>query len=210
MAVVPNWSVVVPVKRLPEAKTRLREAVTGVPHDELVLALAADTVVAALRSDRVVRLIVVTDDPAAAAVLGPLGATVVADTPNAGLNPALRHGAAAARLVDAETALVVIGSDRPALRHTDLSEALGAASAYDAAFVADVHGTGTALLTAQGELDPRFGPDSAAQHRAAGVVPLAGQWDSLRHDTDTPADLAAALALGVGPHTSALLAHLST
>jgi 2-phospho-L-lactate guanylyltransferase len=37
-------------------------------------------------------------------------------------------------------------------------------------------------------------------------VPLAGAWPSLRRDVDTPADLAAAVRLGVGAHTRAALA----
>ena len=44
---------------------------------------------------------------------------------------------------------------------------------------------------------------SAARHRASGAVALDGAWPSLRRDVDTPADLAAALRLGVGAHTRA-------
>jgi 2-phospho-L-lactate guanylyltransferase len=44
------WSVVVPVKRVEKAKTRLRDAVPGADHEALVLALAADTVRAVLAS----------------------------------------------------------------------------------------------------------------------------------------------------------------
>ncbi|MER6595646.1 2-phospho-L-lactate guanylyltransferase, partial [Micromonospora purpureochromogenes] len=38
------WTVVVPVKRLGAAKSRLRGALPAVSHEELALALAADTV----------------------------------------------------------------------------------------------------------------------------------------------------------------------
>ncbi|MFD0788098.1 2-phospho-L-lactate guanylyltransferase, partial [Micromonospora azadirachtae] len=36
----PRWAVVVPAKRLAAAKSRLRGALPGVPHEELALALA--------------------------------------------------------------------------------------------------------------------------------------------------------------------------
>ncbi len=76
------------------------------------------------------------------------------------------------------------------------------------AFVADAEGTGTTLLVAAPgvTLDPRFGGGSAARHAASGAAALDGEWPGLRRDVDTPADLAAALALGVGPATRAALA----
>ncbi|MGH3713306.1 MAG: 2-phospho-L-lactate guanylyltransferase, partial [Micromonosporaceae bacterium] len=58
-----QWSVVIPVKRLSQAKTRLRGALPGVPHDDLVLAIAADTVAAALACRAVAAVVVVTDEP---------------------------------------------------------------------------------------------------------------------------------------------------
>ena len=202
-----SWSVVVPAKRLAVAKTRLRPLTgpLGEGHDDLVLALLADTVGAALGSDGVDEVVVVTDDPAAADLVRGLGARTVADEPDAGLNAALEHGAAAAR----NPAVAALSSDLPALRSTELTAALDAASAVPRAFVADAHGTGTTLLTAVGvSLDPSFGPASALAHRAGGATPLTGPWPGLVHDVDTEADLRAALALGAGPRTTALTVHL--
>ena len=54
------------MKRLDVAKTRLRGALTDVDHEALVLAMALDTVAAALASPVVGRVVVVTGDPAAA------------------------------------------------------------------------------------------------------------------------------------------------
>src|SRR5947209_10589199 len=84
-----SWAAVVPVKRLPLAKTRI-----ALPADlraELALAIAADTVAACRATSAVARIVVVTDDEDAAARLAELGAVVVPDAPDAGLNPALRH-----------------------------------------------------------------------------------------------------------------------
>ena len=198
---VPSWSVVVPAKRLAVAKTRLRPltATLGQGHDELVLALLADTVGAALGSDLVAEVVVVTDDPAAGALVRGLGARTVADEPDAGLNAALEHGASAAR----QAAVAALSSDLPALRPEELTAALAAAADVARAFVADAQGTGTTLLTAVGvPLRPAFGPGSADAHRAGGATPLDGSWPGLLRDVDTEADLRAALALGAGPRTT--------
>jgi 2-phospho-L-lactate guanylyltransferase len=205
---VHTWSVVVPAKRLAVAKTRLRPLTTGAPesHTALVLALLADTVAAALACPVVDTVLVVTDDPAAAAEVTRLGARTVADEPDSGLNPALEHGAQAAQ----SPAVAALSSDLPALRPHELAAALAAAEAASRCFVADAHGTGTTLLTAVGTaLRPSFGSGSAAAHRAGGAVELTGEWPGLVRDVDTEADLRAALGLGVGPRTSSLAASLS-
>jgi 2-phospho-L-lactate guanylyltransferase len=204
---VPRWSVVVPAKRLAVAKTRLRPftALRGDAHDALVLALLADTVSAALGSELVAEVVVVTDDPAAASLVRGLGARTVADEPDAGLNAALEHGASTAR----EPAVAALSSDLPALRPEELTAALQAASAVPRAFVADAPGTGTTLLTAVGvPLRPSFGPGSADAHRADGTTQLSGPWPGLVRDVDTETDLRAALTLGAGPRTTALAVQL--
>jgi 2-phospho-L-lactate guanylyltransferase len=206
---VRSWSVVVPAKRLAVAKTRLRPLTAalgdppGAEHDALVLALLADTVTAALACAAVTELVVVTDDTAAGDLVRHLGARTVADEPDAGLNPALEHGA---RSVSGPVA--ALSSDLPGLRPEELAAALEAASAVPRAFVADAQGTGTTLLTAVGvPLRPSFGPGSAEAHRAGGAVSLSGDWPGLVRDVDTDADLRAAVALGAR-HTRALLDRL--
>lgn len=205
---MPGWSVVVPAKRLAVAKTRLRPLTDraerpDVAHDALVLALLADTVSAALACPVVDEVVVVTDEPAAAERVRRLGARTVGDEPDGGLNSALGHGAAAA----SREAVAALSSDLPALRPAELTTALRAAGAAPCCFVADVHGTGTTLLTAAGTpLRPRFGAGSALAHRADGAVALTGDWPGLLRDVDTAEDLRAALELGVGQWTAALLA----
>jgi len=84
-----TWSLVVPVKVLARAKSRL--AVLAGPHrPALALAMAADTVAAALACPVVDRVIAVTDDAEAARVLAGLGALVTGDEPGRGLNPGAR------------------------------------------------------------------------------------------------------------------------
>lgn len=200
----------VPVKHLAAAKSRLRGALSGVPHEELALALAADTLRAVLACPAVAEVLVVTDDARVAAAALGAGARVLPDGPDAGLNAAFRHGAAGT------TAGWVAGltADLPALRPAELAGALLAAQngrEKVRRFVPDAPGSGTVLLAAPPgvPLDPRFGVGSAVAHAASGALPLTGDWPSLRRDVDTAADLAAAARLGLGPRTAALVATAS-
>ncbi|GAA5111098.1 2-phospho-L-lactate guanylyltransferase [Pseudonocardia adelaidensis] len=208
---------VVPVKPLTKAKSRLRGAADGGigsprAHARLAMALLRDTIDAVRATTAVRRLLVVSSDPVVAAELGVFGIEVAPDGPVAGLNPAYERGAAVLREQDPATAVGALQADLPALRPAELGEAVAAALAlFDAgarrAFVADTEGTGTTfLLAAPGvALDPRFGVGSAREHERSGAHPLAGPWPGLRRDVDTAADLGEAAALGLGEHTSAAL-----
>jgi 2-phospho-L-lactate guanylyltransferase len=208
---------VVPVKALYRAKTRLRGAADGGggdpdAHAALALALAHDTVAAVRRAGAVRRLLVISSDPVVTAELTALGVEVAPDV-GGGLNAALRHGAALLRSRDADATVGALQADLPALRPEELDGAAAEAEAVFAtggtrAFCADAEGTGTTLLLAAAGavLDPRFGAGSAQRHRTSGAVALGGAWPGLRRDVDTGDDLCAAAALGLGPLTRALLA----
>jgi 2-phospho-L-lactate guanylyltransferase len=197
---------VVPVKVLARAKTRLSGA-AGPHRQALALAVAADTVAAALRCDRVRHVIVVTDDPVPAAELAALGARVVPDEPGAGLNPALVYGARRSREIAPDAGVGAISADLPALRPDELGRVLDAAALAPEAFVPDTAGVGTTLYTARPGVpfSPAFGRDSRTAHRARGARELLpGDIDSVRRDVDTLEDLRAALLLGTGPRTAAV------
>lgn len=204
----PTVDLVVPVKPLHVAKSRLRGDRPGPDHRRLVLAMTRDTVAAALGSSLVGRVLVVCSDPRTAAVLRGDGVDVVPDTPASGLNTALTHGVAHL----GHGAVGALQADLPALTTTELDAALTAflRSSWRA-FCADRAGTGTTLLLAGPgvALDPRFGPGSAAVHAASGAVPLDGGWPTLRCDVDTEDDLAEAVRLGLGRHSAAVLAGLA-
>ncbi len=199
-----DWSIVMPVKRLTLAKSRLRGAVPAPVHHRLALALVADTISAACRAYRV---LVVTDDPEVRDLLAGYDAHAVTDRPDAGLNAAVRHGAAVAAERWPAAGIAALAADLPALRTAELLDALDAAGAAPRCYVADTTGAGTTLLTAAPGVPvaPRFGPGSAVAHAASGAVALTGDWPGLRRDVDTPADLAAASAFGLGSHSAALL-----
>ncbi|HEY2266387.1 MAG TPA: 2-phospho-L-lactate guanylyltransferase [Streptosporangiaceae bacterium] len=205
-----TWSVLMPVKVLAQAKSRLAE-LTGPRRAEFALALACDTVTAVLGSGAAARVIVITDDQVAAVALAALGALIVPDEPRAGLNAALRHGAgyAAARWPRSGTA--ALSADLPALRPAELARALHAAAASPTAFVADAAGDGTTLYTAGpgAAFQPAFGLASRARHGAGGAAELTLDGiPGLRRDVDTPDDLRGAAGLGLGPHSAPLAAEL--
>ncbi|WP_327431994.1 2-phospho-L-lactate guanylyltransferase [Streptomyces sp. NBC_01236] len=206
-----RWTLVIPLKPLARAKSRLADTAADGLRPGLALAFAQDTVAAALACAAVLDVAVVTDDALAGRELAALGARIVTDEPGGGLNAALAHGVAAVRSLTPEIAVAALNADLPALRSAELGLVLDAAGEFPRAFLPDAAAIGTTLLTAGAgrELLPSFGADSRLRHRASGAVELlVDSVDSVRQDVDTGDDLRAALALGVGPRTAAAAARL--
>src|SRR5438477_2743201 len=111
------WTVVIPVKVLARAKSRL-EVLAGPRRGELALAMAADTVMAVLDCPDVARVLVVTSDEVTGPELASLGVSVASDEPAGGLNAALGHGArvAAQNWPGTGTGTAALSADLPALR----------------------------------------------------------------------------------------------
>lgn len=200
---------IIAVKRLAAAKTRLAPVFSARTREKVVLAMLIDTLTAASEVMALHSITVVTPDPAAAVTAADLGAHVLPDPTPPGHPDPLNNAIAAAERAVAESVvnLVVLQGDLPALQPEELDGAIAAARNHQRSFVADRLGTGTAALCAFGvALDPRFGPDSASRHRGSGGVELTGAWPGLRCDIDTPDDLAVARRLGVGAATTRILA----
>lgn len=206
-----QWTLVIPLKPLTRAKSRLADTAHDGVRPGLALAFAQDTVGAALACPAVADVAVVTDDELAGRELAALGARIVPDAPRSGLNAALAHGAAVVRSLRPGAPVAALNADLPALRSPELARVLAAATEFPRAFLADAAERGTTLLAASPgrELQPAFGTDSRSRHRASGATELALTGvDSVRQDVDTGDDLRAALRLGVGLHTAAASAGL--
>lgn len=210
------WTVVLPVKVLAEAKSRLA-VFAGHRRPSLALAFASDTVSAVLQCPDVARVLVVTSDPLAARSLTDLGACVVPDTPDSGLNAALSFGAGEASRSWPGSGIAALTADLPALRPAQLSRALRAASGNaadgraDAAFVPDAAGVGTTMyaVSPRGRFTPKFGGASRRRHASSGALELSLDGiEGLRRDVDTPDDLREAVALGTGFRTAAVASEL--
>jgi 2-phospho-L-lactate/phosphoenolpyruvate guanylyltransferase len=209
-----TWTAVLPVKVLARAKSRLA-VLAGSRRGDLALALASDTVSAVAACPDVARVVVVTSDAKAGPRLAALGAIVVLDEPDAGLNAALRHGAAVASERWPDCGIAALAADLPALRPGELGRALRAASAAagggGAAFMPDAAGIGTTMYAVApgASFRPMFGGASRARHASSGAVELSVDGvPGLRRDVDTPEDLRAAVALGAGFRTAAVAGQL--
>ena len=219
-----SWTVLLPVKVLAQAKSRLA-VLAGERRGDLALALASDTAAAVLACPAVTRVVVISSDQVAGPRLAALGAIVVPDEPadrrgftvtsdlslggaQDGLNAALRYGAAVAAARWPGTGLAALTADLPALRPAELATALNAAArAGGPAFIPDAAGVGTTLYAVPrgGDFRPLFGGASRARHASGGATELElGGIAGLRRDVDTPDDLRTALALGAGPRTTDL------
>ncbi|WP_372593014.1 2-phospho-L-lactate guanylyltransferase [Actinotalea sp.] len=203
-----GWTILVPVKRLDLAKSRL-EVPNGL-RAPLALAMALDTIEAVLGTDPVARVVVVTAAREVRTAFDPTARLEWLDDPGTGLEAAIARGQEHLVATGAGPAAVLLG-DLPALRPAELEAALDVAGSLPRAVVGDAEGTGTTLLTARsaGDLRPHFGRGSLAAHEAAGHLPIDVPGRGLRQDVDTAADLAEAVRLGVGRATAGVLAELT-
>ena len=207
----PRYAVLVPVKRPAFAKSRLAP-LGDEARRALVVAFALDTVAAALECAAVSGVLAVTDDHLLAAGLADVGAFVIPDAVTDDLNGSLRQAALEAQRRWPDSAVAALCADLPALRPVELERALRSAPTDRMSFVTDADGAGTTTVLAPSSdlFDPRFGPESRKAHLEAGAAEIdPDDVPTLRHDVDTPADLAAALVLGVGGRTAVTAAGLT-
>lgn len=193
-----GWTILIPVKRLDEAKSRLAPASEGMP-----LAFLEDLLDATARAQRVENTVVVTGDAQVRTFCLARAVTIIDEGDRAGLNAAIGRGLAA--LPDGSSVAILTG-DLPCVTASALDEVLGTAPGDRCSFVCDAQGIGTTtLLMPIGlRMHPRFGHRSRAAHRQAGFSELTGTTPSLarlRRDVDTPVDLWDAARIGVGPAT---------
>jgi 2-phospho-L-lactate guanylyltransferase len=183
-----EWIVVVPVKGTRQSKSRFGPG----DHSALALAMAADTVVAAIDTDSVAGVLVVTTAEASG-VFDDLGAFVIVQE-TVGLAAAVTLGVATAlEMTEPGRGIAVLLADLPALTPAELGAALDGACTHPLAMVADAAGDGTTLITAShGSMHaPAFGVGSCAAHHAAGYIPLEVSSSSgLRNDVDSADGLA--------------------
>ncbi len=210
---------ILPLKRLQDAKHRLREELDPAPRRALVEAMFSDVLVALRRSARVDEVLVVSSDHGVQRIAGGYGA-MVADDADEGHNTAARRGISRARELGIDRALLVPG-DCPLLDPAELDALLAEAVEPPSVLVVpDRHGTGTnaLVLTPPHALAPSFGPGSHRRHHeeatAAGVTARTVEVPSLALDIDTPDDLAAVEAVlqerhGGAAHTRGMLRQLS-
>lgn len=219
-----HWRIIVPVRGGSAGKSRLSEVegrrLRDADRRELTMAMARDTVTAAVRSGRGTVAVLTADGPVAT-MASDCGAWVIHDA-GRGLNAELIATAGASGLLPPHTAdpagaataagegICVVLGDLPCLLPADLCAVLDVAERAPAAgvVVADEDGTGTTTVAYaahyRGTRTFRFGPGSAEQHRQAGLRIAGADRPRLRCDVDTSAGWDRAVELGLGAATSAL------
>jgi len=185
-------AVVIPVRSFEDAKSRLGAVLDPEERRDLVERLLRRTVAAALATDGVTDVVVISPDPEVLVVAEAAGARRITQR-SRGLNPALQEARDA---IDADR-LLVLPADLPGVTPAAIAAILAAGDAADAPSVVlapDRHGRGTnALLLDPPEvIDPAFGVSSRSGHAwlassaDAAFVEVPGV---LALDVDTPDDL---------------------
>lgn len=194
------WTVAIALKGLAAGKSRLAPTVPAHERGELLVAMASDVVAAARASCAFRRILVVTPEPALAWRLGSC-VVVLPERRASGLDDAYRRAIRAA----GHGPLALVAADLPGLRADDLDHVAAVAEEIGGpVVVADHEGTGTTVLAGPVAryLEPRFGAGSRDAHVASGAVDVSHTCSqTVRHDVDTWAALAAMGSVDVGPAT---------
>jgi 2-phospho-L-lactate guanylyltransferase len=203
-------AVLVPVKPLSEAKSRLAPALAIEDRQALVRAMLAD-LLAAVRAAHAGPLLVISPDDAYDGLIARAGARRLADE-GRGYRAAVERGLASTEVRRAGAALV-IPADQPRAQPHDVARALAALDEAEVVLVAAAdEGTGALGLSPPDAIAPAFGERSAAAHRRLAyeggrrLVEL--DCPSLAHDVDRLEELLDPLPPPPGPATARLLERL--
>ena len=192
---------IVPVKPWLLAKSRL----VTTRRTALAQAFALDTLDLLGSTPDVGRVVVVSAEPRLAGEARRRGFGLVVDRPllsQRGLDAAADLGRRWALRESPGDRIVILPADLPCLTPAGLYDVLRSLEHHDEAFVRDLDGDGTTLVSAAEprQLRSAYGQGSAARHAAQGCtevleVPLAA-----RRDVDTLDDLAQAFTMGLPSH----------
>lgn len=190
----PGISVVIPAKRLSEAKSRLD--LQPLRRRQVALGLLITTTAAAMTAARVDMVYVITRDRVVASSVRVRGATPILEEPPFELNAAISQGRRTVIERHPESPVAVLLGDLAFLDPSDLDSAIASfRNCGDPLMVPDRVGCGTTfLIHSQRSMPPTsFGPASAAAHRERGFVETGHELHSLRNDIDTLNDMDGAM-----------------
>ncbi len=208
-----NICAVVPIKETAHAKQRLAGVLAGARRQALALAMCEDVLTTLAAVPELAGILVVTVDPAAAALAVRHGARVASDGARDGHSGAV---AAAARRLAAEGCdMLALPGDIPLAEPDDIRELMSAraSDAHRGAFAIaparDERGSNAVLCAPAAAVPLRFGDDSFFPHLAAarscGIEPAVVRLPRIALDIDTPEDLALFLRTPSPTRTHALL-----
>jgi len=204
---------VVPIKETSDAKRRLAGVLCAARRQELALAMFEDVLATLTGVRELGSIVVVTVDPAAAAIAARYGARVS----NAGAREGHTGAVAAAARELAAEAMLTLPGDIPLVEADDIRQLIDVhrhatgrgARAFTIVPAWDERGSNAILCSPAAAVPLRFGADSFLPHLAAArrcaIEPTVARMPRIALDIDTPDDLALFLAAPSPTRTRALL-----
>ncbi len=188
--------VIIPVKPLKRAKSRLSTALRPEARYELAQAMFRHVLSVALSARSVTGALVISRDTKALVIAREMGAKTLQEGADSNLNPALMRATMVLRSWRAD-AVLVLPADLPFITGEDI-EAMAAYTGERSIVIATDNaqdGTNALLMRPPGAIEYAYGGGSCARHiaqaEAAGMeVQRYDSWRTLL-DIDVPADLAA-------------------
>lgn len=205
------WAVV-PIKDTAAAKQRLSDAAPADFRRALALAMAEDVLAALAAARGLAGVIVVTVDPAAAALAARYGARCQQEGARDGHTGAVT---AAGRMLAAEgrSAMLTMPGDIPLVTAAEVEAVIAAHGAGPAFTIVPAHdelGSNAILMSPPDAVPLRFGDNSYFPHLAAaeaqGIRPTIVRLPGIGFDIDNPVDLVRFARLGSRTRAGALLA----
>lgn len=207
---------VVPVKSTAQAKQRLAALLPAVRRQELALAMFEDVMAAVSGVRELAGIVVVTVDPAAAAIAARHGARVMSEGACEGHTGAVMT--AARRLAAEGFDLMTLPGDIPLVEPDDIRHVVSVhraganreAGAFTIVPARDELGSNAVLCSPADAVPLRFGDNSFFPHldaaKAHGIEPEVVKLPRIALDIDTPEDLALFLGIPSQTRARALLA----
>jgi 2-phospho-L-lactate/phosphoenolpyruvate guanylyltransferase len=184
--------IVIPIKNLAFAKTRLSPILTPTERADFAAAMLQDVIFSAKNAPSIGRVVVVTPEGLGAIIARENGATLLLESQTDGLNRAVQIAITHAQTCGYERLLIVL-ADLPLIQPQDLSLFFQRNSKIIISPSRDLDGTNALLLSPPNIIQPRYGRKSFAAHkdlaRAVEIEPEIIQNARLSLDIDTPEDL---------------------
>ncbi len=204
---MPNC-ITIPIKDLPEAKTRLSAVLTPEERAEFAASMFQDVIASAKQTPGIQQILVVTPEGPAAVLARERGAELLLESHTDGLNRAVQIGINQAQR-SGVARLLIVHADLPMILPQDLELFFQDKSKIMISPSRDLDGTNTLLLSPPNIIQPRYGRRSFDTHIAlaheAGAEPVVVKNDRLGLDIDTPQDLLHLCELKPGGYSGAFL-----
>jgi 2-phospho-L-lactate/phosphoenolpyruvate guanylyltransferase len=201
---------VVPVKELARAKQRLSSVLAPATRQALAHAMLKDVLSALSATRELSGMLVVTTDPAAAAIARRFDAEVSENGASESHTGAVR--AAATLLANRNISMLTLPGDVPLVTPDDICELIaahGKGSSFTIVPARDQQGSNAILCSPADAVPLRFGDNSFFPHLSAalaqGIEPRVVRLSAIELDIDTPEDLEKFYSLCSHGHTRKIL-----